>query len=171
MSRNLSPLSLNGPSRRPWSLRCFGMAAGWLMFSGAALLIGWLAISRPLPGRKGEDPCEISGMVTSQGRLVARGTIRFSCVMLQADDLESKLNVAFPSVVVSIRDGCYRVSNRDGLVPGSYQVALHPHELGPKVGALIQAGQTGTLLLNPQDHHLIEVRKNSNRVVNFELSG
>lgn len=97
-----------------------------LLVAGLAILVASLALSPPRAVRRADGDCELSGIITLQGRLVTRGKLSLSCVILpDSDDLKG-----FPDLAVPIVDGRYVVSSQDGLEPGHYRITVDVEQLG-----------------------------------------
>jgi hypothetical protein len=93
--------------------------------AGLAILIGSLALSPPRAVRRADGDCGLSGVITMQGRLVARGKLSLSCVMLpDPQDVDGYSDLTVPVV-----DGRYAVSGRDGLRPGHYRITVAVEQL------------------------------------------
>ena len=137
-----------------------GLVIGWILLAGVAAAAAWVGISSPVFFRA-QHRCELSGTVTSQGRLVQRGTVNFACVMISGDEItDHGERVMFPQINVPIKDGHYAVSDADGLMPGSYHVTVEVAELGREIDPITDSVADG-----PARHALVEVRQDSRRVL------
>jgi hypothetical protein len=171
MSRNLDHQWLDRRYRAPSAFRRWlGFVFGWLLLSSVAALVAWAGFSLPTPGRGGKSTCQVSGAVTSQGRPVTRGTINFSCLMLSGEEIESKLFVRFPHLTVSIKDGHYSLSNRDGLIPGRYQITIQAEEFAADEEPTSSVSQrTDATIRYSETACLVEVCRGRPQVIDFEL--
>jgi hypothetical protein len=118
-----------------------------------ALLIGLVSLSA-LFTPKSNHTCRVSGRIaTPEGRPVARGTVRFFCVLASEDETDSRRGVvSFPILAVPIVNGEYHISEEDGLVPGSYEVTVRPE------------GGKATIMIG-----LIHVANGSGQIVDFHV--
>jgi hypothetical protein len=103
---------------------------------GAGILVGMLALaSSGCEGRSDDLPREgVSGSVTMDGQPLAKGTIQFAPT---SDKIPT-------TITAGINDGKYSVPHTEGLVPGTYKVAIssfnevaetpEPHHAPGKVG-------------------------------------
>jgi hypothetical protein len=136
-----------------------------LLFAVAAMGVTSLAIHPPHPSLafgKSRVECQVSGKVTSECRPVTRGTICFSCVMLD-DSMDAEV---FPDVTVRIEDGTYVISGEDGLVPGRYQVTIRAQQFGDEVDEPLSSPDRH---LHRADRDLILGASGSPTVADFEL--
>ena len=139
------------------------VAAGCLLLAVAAMGMASLAIHPPRALRHARLECQVSGRVTSQDRVVTRGTICFSCVIIpDSPEIES-----FPDVTVRIVDGDYVISDEDGLTPGRYEVTIRAQEVAAEAADPPSPG--GKRVRYPT-HDLITVISGSPTFVDFELA-